>query len=49
MFGLLLNFILMTLFWVWAVDYFQKDQNIQGWFNLVMSALSGALILIYLF
>ena len=49
MFGLLLNFILMTLFWVWAVDHFQKDQNIQGWFNLVMSAANGAFVLFYLF
>ena len=50
MFMLILNVILMVLFWVWAIESFQiADNNVRGWSYLLMSAFSGSQVLVALF
>jgi uncharacterized membrane protein len=50
MFMLILNVIFMVLFWVWAIESFQiEDNNLRGWTYLFISAFSGAAILSSLF
>lgn len=49
MFQLFISIMFMILFWVWAIEHFQNNENKIGWFYVFVSALNGANVLAFLF
>ena len=41
---LLLNVILVFIYWYWSMDAFDEGRNVLGYMNLFISAMNGAAV-----
>lgn len=44
-----INIIFMMLLWNWSKAEFEAGNNSGGWINLVLSAVNGASVMMYVF
>lgn len=43
------NLFFVVVFWNMATGNFEEGENRSGWFNLFLSALNGASVMLYVF